>query len=145
MGHQPLTINHPAGGADAMSIDNDAEVERQIHRMSRRSLLWGAVAIGAGLAGREWLITRREDNGVPWPFRRALEVNEQLARAVRQGGRDGGARPLVEGARAGDAGERFQDAVVVPGAERQRHLVAEAFVAVAGQFDEPRLDRRGGG
>jgi hypothetical protein len=59
---------------------SDEEVEQQIRRMSRRSLLWGAVAIGAGLAGREWLITRREDNGIPWPFRRALEVNEQLAR-----------------------------------------------------------------
>jgi hypothetical protein len=57
----------------------DAEVERQMHRMSRRSLLWGAAAISAGFVGWRWLITRRLDDGIPWPFRRALEVNEQLA------------------------------------------------------------------
>jgi hypothetical protein len=49
-------------------------------RMSRRSLLWGAAAVATGLAGRQWLITRREDNGIPWPFRRVLEINEELAR-----------------------------------------------------------------
>jgi hypothetical protein len=57
----------------------DAEVEWRMRRMSRRSFLWGAAAITAGFAGWRWLITRRPDDGIPWPFRRALEVNEQLA------------------------------------------------------------------
>jgi hypothetical protein len=67
-------------GTPRAAPQSDAEVERQISRMSRRSLLWGTAAIAGGLAGRQWLVTRREDNGIPWPFRRTLEVNEQLAR-----------------------------------------------------------------
>jgi hypothetical protein len=58
----------------------DSEVERRIHQISRRSLLWGAAAVATGAAGWRWLITRRGDDGIPWPFRRALEINEQLAR-----------------------------------------------------------------
>lgn len=59
---------------------SDEAVERQIRQKSRRSFLVGAAAALAGLAGWRWLITRREDDGVPWPLRRALEINEQLAR-----------------------------------------------------------------
>ena len=58
----------------------DEEVERQIRRISRRSFLWAGVAVVAGFEGWRWLIGRRSDDGVPWPFRRTLEVNEQLAR-----------------------------------------------------------------
>ena len=61
-------------------LTNPMDVERQISRMSRRSLLWGAAAVATGLAGQRWLITRRDDDGIPWPFRRALEINEELAR-----------------------------------------------------------------
>ena len=53
--------------------------ERQIRRLTRRSFLWGAGAGLAGLAGWYWLRTRAEDGGVAWPFRRALEFNEQLS------------------------------------------------------------------
>src|SRR5207248_8073033 len=56
------------------------EAERQIHRLSRRSILRGVLPVGAALLGWRWLVTRRDDNGLPWPFRRALEINEQLAR-----------------------------------------------------------------
>src|SRR5438093_12371102 len=74
--HHPLTIVHRGV---QMSFDNDAEVERQIRRMSRRSLLWGAAAIGAGFTGWRWLITRRSEDDLPWPFRRVLEVNAEAA------------------------------------------------------------------
>ena len=49
-------------------------------RQNRRSFLVAAMAVVAGLGSWEWLRTRREDNGEPWPLRRMLEVNEQLAR-----------------------------------------------------------------
>jgi DMSO/TMAO reductase YedYZ molybdopterin-dependent catalytic subunit len=56
------------------------QVRRRMARRSRRSFL----ALGAGFAGGfgawRWLVTRREIDGEPWPFRQALQVNEQLAR-----------------------------------------------------------------
>ena len=78
--HQrPREAEAPAGSLQGAPT-SDAEVERQISRMSRRSLLWGAGAVATVLAGRQWLITRREEDGIPWPFRRVLEINEELAR-----------------------------------------------------------------
>src|SRR5262249_4017655 len=68
----------PVPRACPAAVSDDAE--REIGRLSRRSLLRGVVPVGAALLGWRWLITRREDNGLPWPFRRALEINEQLAR-----------------------------------------------------------------
>jgi DMSO/TMAO reductase YedYZ molybdopterin-dependent catalytic subunit len=56
------------------------QVRRRMRRHSRRAFL----GLGAGLAAAagiwSWLITQREIDGVPWPLRKTLEVNEQLAR-----------------------------------------------------------------
>ncbi len=57
---------------------NDAE--QQMRRMSRRSFAWSILAFGAAGGGLQWLNTRREEDGVPWPLRRALQTNESLAR-----------------------------------------------------------------
>lgn len=73
----PATAKNSAK-TDAIA-QNDAEVERQIRRMSRRSFLSGAVAIGFGLGGWKWLNTRRAADGIPWPLRQNLENNGQLA------------------------------------------------------------------
>jgi len=62
------------------TVDADAEVERQMRQLSRRSFLWSAVAIGAGYGGVRWLNSRRAEDGIPWPLRRALQTNEALAR-----------------------------------------------------------------
>jgi DMSO/TMAO reductase YedYZ molybdopterin-dependent catalytic subunit len=35
-----------------------------------------------GFAGWRWLVTRSEEDGLPWPLRRVLEFNERLARGV---------------------------------------------------------------
>jgi DMSO/TMAO reductase YedYZ molybdopterin-dependent catalytic subunit len=65
----------------------DGEVEREMRRLSRRGFLWGAAASAAGVGGLRWLATRREDDGIPWPLRRAHEINEQLARDYFRGTR----------------------------------------------------------
>ena len=42
----------------------------------------GGAAALAGLVGWRWLVTRSEEDGLPWPFRRVLGLNERLARAA---------------------------------------------------------------
>ena len=90
-GLMPATDDHAAedlslvgAGAERSEaggdLGPDREVEREMRRHTRRSFLWAAAAAAAGLNGWRWLTTRREDEGVPWPLRRALESNEQLAR-----------------------------------------------------------------
>jgi hypothetical protein len=75
---EPLMTAQPSTSEDA---------EEQIHRISRRSFLWAGVSVASGFTAWRWLIGRRTDNGVPWPFRRALEVNEQLSRDFFSPGR----------------------------------------------------------
>jgi DMSO/TMAO reductase YedYZ molybdopterin-dependent catalytic subunit len=50
--------------------------------MSRRGFAWGGAAVLSGLAGWRWLVTRSDEDGLPWPFRRVLELDERLGRAV---------------------------------------------------------------
>ena len=66
--------------ATAASENNDQRVEREMGRMTRRSFLWGGAAAVAAFGGWRWLTTRRTDEGILWPLRRGLEINEQLAR-----------------------------------------------------------------
>ncbi|HWT79523.1 MAG TPA: molybdopterin-dependent oxidoreductase, partial [Candidatus Methylomirabilis sp.] len=77
-----------------VSVPDDRELEawneqvrRRMRQKSRRSFLgWGAGLL-AGIGAFRWLTTRREIDGVPWPFRKTLEVNEQLARDYFSTGR----------------------------------------------------------
>ena len=63
------------------------QVRRRMRQKSRRSFLgWGAGLV-AGTAAFRWLMTRRAIDGVPWPLRKTLEVNEQLARDYFSAGR----------------------------------------------------------
>src|SRR5215472_4794810 len=56
------------------------QVRRRMRRQTRRAFL----GLGAGAVATfgvfEWLTSRRQIDGVPWPFRKTLETNEQLAR-----------------------------------------------------------------
>jgi DMSO/TMAO reductase YedYZ molybdopterin-dependent catalytic subunit len=65
----------------------DADAERRIRAMSRRGFLWGAAAVAGTVGGIGWLATRRADNGIQWPLRRLLEVNENLSRDFFSGQR----------------------------------------------------------
>lgn len=60
-------------------LQSDDEVERAMARMSRRSFLLGAVAIGAGFGGWKWFVSQPKETGVLRPLRRGLEFNEKVA------------------------------------------------------------------
>lgn len=66
--------------APQSTLDADAKVEAQMKARSRRSFLWGALAVGTSYGGLNWLKTRRMEDGIPWPLRRVLQTNESLAR-----------------------------------------------------------------
>jgi hypothetical protein len=57
-------------------------LDRRLRRLSRRGFAWAGVAALAGFAGWRWLVTRSEDDGLPWPLRRVLEIDERLARGA---------------------------------------------------------------
>jgi hypothetical protein len=56
------------------------QVRRRMRQQTRRSFLVGGSATLAALAGWRWLQSRHADDGLPWPFRQTLQVNEELAR-----------------------------------------------------------------
>jgi DMSO/TMAO reductase YedYZ molybdopterin-dependent catalytic subunit len=58
----------------------DDAVQREARRLTRRSFTVGAAVAFAGLAGWGWLRTRSREDGIPWPFRRMLSLNEKLSR-----------------------------------------------------------------
>jgi DMSO/TMAO reductase YedYZ molybdopterin-dependent catalytic subunit len=54
----------------------------RLRRLSRRGFALGGAAALAGLAGWQWLMTRSEEDGLSWPLRRVLGLNERLAQAA---------------------------------------------------------------
>lgn len=69
------------------SEESDADVERQMGQISRRSFLWAGALVAAGWSGWRWLITRGDAESIPWPLRRVLRVNERVARRLFSPGR----------------------------------------------------------
>ncbi len=54
--------------------------ELEMKRMSRRSFMWAGAAIAGGFAGIKWIASRRAEDGLAYPLRRALEFTEQVNR-----------------------------------------------------------------
>jgi DMSO/TMAO reductase YedYZ molybdopterin-dependent catalytic subunit len=61
--------------------------EAAMRRLTRRGFLAGGLAALAGAGGWAWLTTRAEEDGVPWPLRCVLGLDERLARAAYSAGR----------------------------------------------------------
>jgi DMSO/TMAO reductase YedYZ molybdopterin-dependent catalytic subunit len=56
-----------------------AEAEKEIRRLTRRSMLGGVVAAVAGVGAWRWLTHAPGDEGIPWPLRRMLQWNQTAA------------------------------------------------------------------
>jgi DMSO/TMAO reductase YedYZ molybdopterin-dependent catalytic subunit len=57
---------------------NEHDAKQEMSRISRRSFLWAGAALIAGYGGFRYLSSRHPVDGVAWPFRRALQLNEDL-------------------------------------------------------------------
>ncbi len=55
------------------------ELRRELQRRSRRGFLVGGLGAVAGVGAYEWLTKTGQEDGTPWPQRRVLDLNEQLA------------------------------------------------------------------
>jgi DMSO/TMAO reductase YedYZ molybdopterin-dependent catalytic subunit len=62
-------------------VEGDADVDRAVKRLSRRGFLTAAIAAGAGYGTWKWLQTRDQLDGLQWPLRRTLQLNESIAEA----------------------------------------------------------------
>jgi hypothetical protein len=51
---------------------------KEMRRLSRRSFAWAGLAVFSTWGIIHWIFTRRQDDGVPWPLRRGLDLNENL-------------------------------------------------------------------
>ncbi len=58
-----------------------SDVDREMARKTRRAFLTGGIASAAGVGGWAWLRSREPEAGIAWPLRKALGLNERVARA----------------------------------------------------------------
>jgi DMSO/TMAO reductase YedYZ molybdopterin-dependent catalytic subunit len=82
LGSGSVTVPDP----EALEAWNQ-QVRRRMRHQTRRGFLGLGVGLVAGVGAWSWLTTRREIDGVPWPLRKTLETNEQLARDYFSSGR----------------------------------------------------------
>ena len=59
----------------------ETSVDKEIARKTRRAFLTGGVAAAVGLGAWEWVRSRPREERAPWPLRRVLRANEDVARA----------------------------------------------------------------
>ena len=59
--------------------ENDARIDRDVNRLSRRGFLTAAVATGAGYGAWKLLTTSEKMDYLQWPLRRVLQMNESVA------------------------------------------------------------------
>ena len=62
------------------------ELPEELRRRSRRGFLVGGLAAAAAIGGYEWLTKAGQEDGVPWPQRRVLDVNQRLAQSYLSNG-----------------------------------------------------------
>ena len=67
--------------SDEEPDDNDLTIDRELRRRTRRDFIVAGVAAAAGIGGWKWLTSRPTEDGIPWPLRRVLNMNERIAGA----------------------------------------------------------------
>jgi DMSO/TMAO reductase YedYZ molybdopterin-dependent catalytic subunit len=78
---EAVTAHADVSIPDAQELEAwNAQVRRRMRQRTRRAFLGLAAGAAAGVGAWKWLTSRREIDGLPWPFRKTLETNEQLAR-----------------------------------------------------------------
>jgi len=65
----------------AAIAENDRAVEAELKQRTRRGFITAGLAAAAGYGAWKWLRTRPGTEGLGWPFRRVLEMNESIAMA----------------------------------------------------------------
>ena len=75
--NKPLATIAAAG--DVSKLSKQTDVNAEIRQLTRRAFTTGAIATLAGIAGVRWLATREQEDGIPWPLRRVLRLNESIA------------------------------------------------------------------
>lgn len=58
------------------------EIQRELRRMTRRGFLGAGLTTAAAVAGWAWLRLQPDNNGIQWPLRKGLELNERFARML---------------------------------------------------------------
>src|SRR5438132_8810163 len=61
--------------------ENDAKIDREVRRLSRRGFIVAGAAAIAAYGGWKYLRLASREGDVPWPLRRGLETNEKLSEA----------------------------------------------------------------
>ena len=65
--------------------ESSDQPDEEIRRLSCRSFIWAGVAAISAFSAIDWLANRPLNNGIPWPFRRSLALNERLSRSYFKG------------------------------------------------------------
>ncbi len=64
--------------APKMQAEEGEDAERAMRKLSRRSFMWaGAAALGV-FGAQRWINTRRTEDGLVWPLRRALDTQGDI-------------------------------------------------------------------
>src|ERR1051326_4691627 len=66
----------------AAIAENDRNVEAELKQRTRRGFITAGIAAAAGYGAWKWLRTRPGTDGLGWPFRRVLDMNESIGMAL---------------------------------------------------------------
>lgn len=77
----PQSLEEVAEQQRATTARHDDEIARELRGRTRRGFLVAGLTALAGVGGWEWLRSRSKIDGVEWPMRRTLELNEGLSEA----------------------------------------------------------------
>src|SRR5512132_3003847 len=69
-----VDVEQVAREAARVEAENDAAVDRELRRLTRRGFLVAGISAGIGYGGWRWLRSRAPIGSLAWPLRRTLET-----------------------------------------------------------------------